>query len=322
MSKLSSFIRLVRLPNLIMILFVQYMVRFAFLYPVFKISGLKLQMNEGMFFMFSIAFLFMAAGGYIINDYNDIEIDKINKPTRMVIGNGYTAPEAQELYWIISLTGVVIGFWSCFEMGLPSLGILFFIYLTGLWFYSTTFKYNLLIGNIVISIFLALVPFASALVEVFADVKKHYWADLHGVPSLIYNGILVISLFAFLLNLARELVKDAEDMEGDAKAGCRTVPIIWGLKATKALVGLVLICIVGALSKYSLKLYDEKDWLSLGYIIGFILVPILVIMIGLFIASAPKQFHRISTWLKLLMVLGISYLFVFAFILLTNYDVK
>jgi len=322
MSKLGYFIRLVRLPNLIMILFVQYMVRFAFLYPIFKISGLRLQLNEGIFFLFSIAFVCMAAGGYIINDYYDVEIDKINKPDRMIIGKGYTLAEALELYWVVSLTGVVIGFWSCYEMGLPALGVLFFIYLSGLWYYATTLKYMVLVGNILVSLFLALVPFTVGLVELFADKKESALGTDFIFPLSSYKAVIVISVFAFLVNLARELVKDAEDMEGDAKAGCRTVPIIWGLKTTKTLVTLSLVCIMCALGKYSLRLFGEGDWLSLGYIIAFVLVPILIILIGLFMASTPKEFHRISTWLKWLMVSGISYLFVFTFILLSYYDVE
>ncbi len=316
MNKLGPFLKLVRLPNLIMILFVQYMVRFCFLYPTYKILGLSLHMNEGLFFLFSMAFLFMAAGGYVINDYWDVEIDKINKPERMVIGHGYTLAEAFELYWILSLMGVVIGFWSCYEMGLPSLGILFFIYMSGLWYYSTMFKYMRLLGNIIISIFLALVPFTAALVEIFADVRGHYFASVHSVPSIISYGVIIISVFAFLANFARELVKDAEDMEGDAKAGCKTVPIVFGIPATKTMVTVLLLCILAVLGYLIRFAMSADDALAIAYIVMAIVAPVFYILTLLYSADDPKGYHRVSNWLKLLMVSGISYLFVFAYTLL------
>ncbi len=141
MKVLLSYIRLVRPLNLLIILLTLYMVRLSFASPPFFIFLYRpLQVPATMYALFSIAFICMAAGGYIINDYYDIEIDKINKPGKVIIGNALTARSALIAYWVISISGTIMGFLSCCVAGVPLLGFLFLFYLLALWFYSYKLK--------------------------------------------------------------------------------------------------------------------------------------------------------------------------------------
>ncbi|MGP8217374.1 MAG: geranylgeranylglycerol-phosphate geranylgeranyltransferase [Bacteroidia bacterium] len=309
-------IKLIRLPNLIIILFTQYMIRFAFLYPYFKIQGFSLQLSEPVFLVFSLAFVFMAASGYIINDYYDVEADKINKPGKVFIGNTVSRGIALWFYWIFCIVGLAMGSWSSAKIGLPGLGLLFFFYATGLWFYSTTFKYIFLLGNILVSLFIGLVPLTAGFVELYAGIQQAMQINADVDFSSVLKAIEAISVFAFLVTFAREIVKDMEDMEGDAKAGCRTLPIVLGIKACKIFTLFILLMLFSLVSILLLKCWNAKGWLSVAYISGFIELPLLVLAFGLNKANSKPGFHKISNGLKFLMVSGISYLFVFAYVCL------
>jgi 4-hydroxybenzoate polyprenyltransferase len=286
------------------------------LYPVFKMTGFSLQLNEGYYFMFCFAFVCMAAGGYIINDYSDVNIDKINKPGKVIIGKEIAAEQALRLYWVFSIVGIALGIYAAYKIRLPGLGLLFFIYLSGLWFYSTSLKYIFLIGNFVIAVFLALVPFIAGLIELYTDVSNPYFGNSNVNMSFLLYGITGISVFAFLINLAREIVKDMEDVEGDKVAGCRTLPIVLGIKATKNVVWFIMILVISLSAYVEYKAFDVNDWYTLVYIAGFIDVPVLVSLTKLKSANTPAEFHKVSGMIKWLMVLGICYLFVFTFICL------
>jgi len=297
-----------------MILFTQYMVRFAFLSPIFKYSGFSLQMNEGLFTVFALSFVFMAAGGYIINDYYDVDIDMLNKPDKVIIGEQINPSEAIVTYWILSLLGLGTGCFACYKAGLPELGIIFFIYMSGLWYYSTSLKYQFMVGNLLIAFFLAIVPFTAGIVELYADVKNPLFNDRDIDFAFLFYWIVGISLFAFLSTLVREIVKDMEDIEGDRSAGCRTLPIVMGQEAAKKIAQFLLLLMFFLLAYLQYEQWKQGDWKSVVYFSVFIQLPILFLVARLSGASTSKDYHRISTWVKILMVSGISYLFVFAYI--------
>lgn len=308
-----AFFRLIRPLNLLIILFVQYMVRFAFLYPAFKYAGFSLQLNEGLFAVFAFAFVFMAAGGYIINDYFDVEMDKLNKPSKVIIGT-YVKPNiAYSAYWIFGLLGLVMGCWASYKIGLPALSAVFLIYLSGLWFYSSTIKYQLIAGNLLVALFIALVPFVAGLVELYADIKNPQFYACNLSLKFLFYWIAGISVFAFLLTLIREIVKDIEDTEGDKAAGCRTIPIVFGKNAAKRVAQILLLITFLCLAYFQYNQWKIKDIKSLVYCTLFLQAPILFIIARINKANVQRDFHNISSWLKILMVLGISYLFIVAY---------
>ena len=316
MNSVKAFFRLVRFPNLLIILFTQYMVRYALLYPYYKMQGFTLQLSESIFLVFSLAFVCLAAGGYIINDYYDVKADKVNKPEKVIIGKNISPDIALLLYSALTITGVCLGCWASTKMNLPMLGLLFFFYASGLWFYTTAFKYMFLVGNFLVSLFIAFVPFTAGFVELYSSVTLG-----HGIHSDINFGALlkivsVVSVFAFLITLAREIVKDIEDIEGDKKAGCNTLPIAWGVNAGKRVANFVLLVLFVLLCYIGFQFWKVGSGWSIAYMVCLVQIPLLVSIIGINRANTSTDFHKMSTWLKWLMLSGISYLFVFAYICL------
>ena len=310
MKVFLSYIRLVRPFNLIMIVFTLYMVRMFFLLPtVDSHPQIYLPVSEITYALFSLSFVLIAAGGYIINDYYDIEIDKVNKPGRVVIGNDIAPRSALTTYWILNICSLVTGFVSCYLAGVPLLGSLFLFYLVGLWLYSYKLKSTFLFGNILIGIFLALVTLGGTYIILYAKPATIVFTREENV--IIWKLMGAISVFASLSTLIREIVKDAEDMEGDIIAGCRTMPIVIGVKTTKWIVFFLILVLNGLLG------YVQYQCMFLGkypfiYFLVFLELPFIIILYKLLKASEPNSFHKISAWLKWLMLTGIIYVFALA----------
>src|ERR1019366_9227099 len=111
-----AFLKLIRLPNLLIIAFTQYMIRLCLIEPILKASGFELQMSDLEFALLVLAVVFVSAGGYIINDYFDVRIDNINKPEQLVIDKGIKRRVAMGAHAVLSCLGVAIGIflsWKC-----------------------------------------------------------------------------------------------------------------------------------------------------------------------------------------------------------------
>ncbi len=310
MRLIAAFLRLVRLPNLFFMALSQVLFQFCIYQTLYKEA-----IPEGdtvHFILLVLASLLIAAAGYIINDYFDINIDEVNKPHRMVVDKVISRRWAIAWHFMLSITGIVL---TAFALPILQkwyliLGNIFCVAL--LWFYSTSFKRQLLTGNIVVSLLTAwtiLIIFFSkvSLADAFgAGDGNHY--KLFRI-AILYAG------FAFIISLIREAIKDMEDMEGDAKYGCKTMPIVWGVNATKVYVAVWLIVLLSVLIVVMVYILQFQWWLPVAYGIATILFPLVVIMIKLKRSSTVQQFHQLSTITKLVMFTGIlSMLFFYFFI--------
>jgi 4-hydroxybenzoate polyprenyltransferase len=311
MKLFLSYLRLVRPINLIIIAFTLYMVRFYFIVPALNFFSFPLQLKETVFALFALSFVLIAAGGYIINDYYDVEIDKVNNPGRVIIGNTISARAAFTNYMALSVCGLITGAWSCFKAGTPVLELLFVFYVIGLWFYSFKLKSTFFWGNLLIAIFLGLVPFASAYIELQADSSNPESPDM--IISSLQSGACGIALFAFLATLLREIVKDMEDIEGDRTTGANTMAIAWGINKTKISAQFLILFIMASLGLIQYYAWTSGWHPTAYYILIAIQIPFIIIIWLLQKANEPRQFHWVSIGLKIVMVTGICYLFVFSY---------
>jgi 4-hydroxybenzoate polyprenyltransferase len=310
MRLIAAFLRLVRLPNLFFMALSQVLFQFCIYQTLYK--GSIPEGDTFHFILLVLASLLIAAAGYIINDYFDINIDEVNKPHRMVVDKVISRRWAIAWHFMLSITGIVL---TAFALPILQkwyliLGNIFCVAL--LWLYSTNFKRQLLTGNIVVSLLTAwtiLIIFFSkvSLADAFgAGDGNHY--KLFRI-AILYAG------FAFIISLIREAIKDMEDMEGDAKYGCKTMPIVWGVNATKVYVAVWLIVLLAILIVVMVYILQFQWWLPVAYGIATILFPLVVIMIKLKRSSTVQDFHQLSTITKLVMFTGIlSMLFFYFFI--------
>ncbi|TAL59776.1 MAG: prenyltransferase [Bacteroidetes bacterium] len=319
-----AFLKLIRLPNLLIIAFTQYMIRLCLVEPILNLSGLFIQMSDMEFALLVLATVFIAAGGYVINDYFDVRIDNINKPDQLVIDHGVKRRVAMGAHAVLSFLGVAMGIFLAWKCNiLMAGGTLFTVSVIGLWFYSTLFKYQFLSGNIVISLFTGMVPFMVALFEVpriILTYNSKLVQQQHDFGSAVTDTLLLwagaYGITAFGLSLIREIIKDMEDVEGDKEYGCRTIPIVLGMKKAKAIVlSLILLFMTGIGCIQYIQL-AAKDKYSFLYFLAFIQLPLLFVLVNVIAANVKKNFHIASILVKCIMLTGICYLLMLKFVLL------
>lgn len=321
MGSLFQFLRLIRFPNLIIIALTQYAIRFGITAPFLKQGGLDLFLDERLFFCLVTATVLIAASGYIINDYFDVKLDLLNKPKQLIIGKHISRRMAMFLHTVINGIGISLALYVAISIGHPMLVLFQIASAVLLWFYSVNFKKQIIIGNIIVALLTALVPFTAGYYEVAVMFDETVRATnavetpfntetlgslLFSIKYLLY-WIIGYSIFAFLLTFIREIIKDCEDIEGDQAFGCKTLPIVHGIKNAKNLALLttaILLCLVALLEViFSLS----GNWISLGYFIVFISIPLLFVAIKTKRASVKKDFFIISQSIKVIMLFGIIY---------------
>ncbi len=319
-----AFLKLIRLPNLLIIAFTQYMIRLCLMEPVLKLSGLYLQMSDLEFFLLVLATVFISAGGYIINDYYDVRIDNINKPDDIVIDKGVKRRVAMGAHSVLSFLGVAIGIALAWKCNILMAGAtLFCVSVIALWYYSTSFKYQFLTGNLVVSLLTGMTPFMVALFEIpliidrYNNTLAQQEIDFGTTAThtlLLWAGCY--SLAAFGLSLIREIIKDMEDVEGDKEYGCRTLPIVMGIKKAKLICTSLILLFMAGIGYLMAHQYAANDKISFGYFFALVQAPLAFILFRLFTASEKKHFHFASVMVKVTMLAGICFLFVLRFVLL------
>jgi 4-hydroxybenzoate polyprenyltransferase len=136
----------------------------------------------------------------------------------------------------------------------------------------------------------------------------------HSQPKLFRFAFLYAG-FAFILSLIREAIKDIEDMPGDARYGCRTMPIAWGVNTTKVYTAVWLIILIVILVVVQVYVLQFRWWWAVAYCVLFIIAPLIDIFLQLFKASTTKQYHKLSSQTKLVMLTGILSMIFFYFYL-------
>jgi len=332
-----SFLRLIRWPNLLIIVLTQYLLRYFLLMPWVQLAladwDFKLKLTDLDFFLLVLSTLCIAAAGYIINDYFDNYIDRINKPAKVIIGNTVKRRVGMALHVALNLIGIGLGFYVAIKAGMYKLGFIHIISTGLLWFYSTTFKKQLLIGNIIVALLAGLVPLIVALYEIppliyhYEGLRDMYSALFEENPTIsqllahnlnsMFYFIVMLSVFAFLTTLVREIIKDAQDIYGDAQFGCRTLPITIGIQWTKYIVIFLIVIIMLILFYFQQEQYGS-DKLSFYYFLFALQIPFAFLIYKIIRASDPVDFTFPSHLTKLIMLMGILYTLVHYKYLVSN----
>jgi 4-hydroxybenzoate polyprenyltransferase len=300
-----AFFRLIRWPNLLFIALTQYLFYFCILIPSFYQGHPVLEniLKPHDFVLLSISSVLIAAAGYIINDYFDLNIDRINKPGKVVVEK--IIKRRWAIIWHLALSGlgIIIGFYLSWKLRNIFIGPSNTVCVLILLFYSTTFKKKLLIGNVLISLLTAWVIGVLYLCEF--RLHRFVNPEFHGALSRVYKFTVVYASFAFIISLVREVIKDMEDMEGDSRYGRRTIPLVWGLNAAKFFCATWLSILVAALIFIQFYVLQYKWWLTIIFTCFLVIYPILRVLKKLSRATEPAQFYQLSQLIKSIMMMGI-----------------
>ena len=271
--------------------------------PIFDASHIQPNINGSLIPLLLLSYVFVAAGGYIINDYFDLNIDQINKPDKVMIDKYISRRWAIFFHSFLSIASVVIGIYIDKQTGIHLLGLANFVYGLLLFIYSLSLKKKLLAGNLLIACLLAWVIVVITLCEgnQFTLLGHHRIVNTQKLLryTILYAG------FAFVINLIREVVKDMEDVEGDRKYGCRTMPIAWGINSTKVFVGVWLVVLIAILILLQFYALQSQWWFFTIYCVVAVIAPLISAFKKLSKAQTPKEYHEISSLIKIIMFTGI-----------------
>ncbi|MCX6337347.1 MAG: geranylgeranylglycerol-phosphate geranylgeranyltransferase [Bacteroidetes bacterium] len=281
MKLLFAFLRLIRWPNLVFIALTQFLFEYCIYERVFPTNELV----RASFYLLMIASVLIAAAGYIINDYFDLNIDQINRPGKVVVS------EVINRRWVI--------FW---HMSLSLLGIYFTIFalpfhhfwhlvlanmlsVIFLWIYSTSLKKQLLVGNLLISFLTAwvigILYFSKYPLN---EINQMYTTSMQNVRffrlAILYAG------FAFIISF-------------------KTMPIVWGVNPSKVFVAVWLVVIIASLLILQAYTFQLGWWASVVYCLFLIVFPLVYVLIKLYAASQSAHYNHLSTVIKFIMFTGI-----------------
>ncbi len=293
---LKYFFQLVRWKNLVLIALMQFLIKFYFL-SNFEFAT---TLTYSLFYLLVFATICITASGYIINDIYDYKIDLINKSNKVIIEKYISIKSSKKLYFVLNTLGVILGAFLSFKINKPIYSLYFVIISAILFIYSKYLKGRVLIGNITVSLLLAL----SILIVLIFDKMHPINLKQINLTNTTQHIIIIYAIIAFLINLIREIVKDIEDVNGDYNNNLKTLPIIFGRKSAKNVA--IFLGILSSLTFLFIVFNKLKiDTIVFGYIFLLIFSPLLYSIYLLNKAKKKKHYTKISTLLKIIIFTGV-----------------
>jgi len=314
---MKAFLKIIRWPNLCIVILTMVLMRYAILGPVLSklnialmempgtISAMMLQMPLLDFILLVTATVLITAAGYVINDYFDIKTDLINRG-KVIVGTSIPRRTAMMWHNFLNAAGVAIGFYVSWRTGYFWMGILFLLVSGLLYFYSASYKRQFLIGNIIVAFLTAMVPMLVVMYEA-PFLFRYYSLNAFQPPdlSILFFWVGGFALFAFMTTLTREIIKDIEDFEGDIAYGRNTLPVVIGILTSK-IVSVCLVLLTLALL-FIIWYFFLNDTITLVYISLTVAAPLMFVIYQLIISKSRKQLHSASRIMKIIMLTGILY---------------
>ncbi len=286
MQKVFAFLQITRTNNLIIMLVtlaVSYYCLTDYLTPE--------DLLQPRFLLLCACVVLTAAAGYIINDYHDINIDLINKPNKVVIGKIISRRWAMLLHFIFNGFAIISGFYLSVYIGLLVAACIVL-----LWLYSVHFKKQFLSGNLLVG---TLSAFVIAILPLFNQLISSYL-------------VWVYALFAFGINFIREIIKDAEDVRGDSKFNCKTLPIVFGVRKTKKVIIILVLIYTILLFAHTFIAnslipfrHSYGQVFYTFYMLLFVIVPLIITTFFLINADVKSDFSRLSVLYKVIIISGL-----------------
>ncbi len=233
----------------------------------------------------AISAALIAAGANALNDYYDVATDLINRPNRAIPSGRLSRAVAGVWGWLLTCIGLAVGFWVDTRLGLMAFGVGVL-----LWLYNSRLKQTYFWGNLSVAVC--------------------------GGAAFIYGGLavgkvsasLIPATFAMLIHLAREIVKDVDDVSGDMAAGSRTIPIVSGKRTALNISALILILLSLATPlPYFLGDYSAKYLALVSFSAAF---PLLILSFFMVKGLTAEGVKRVGNILKIIMITGLLALYV------------
>lgn len=310
-TMIKNFLKLIRWPNLLVVTITMGFMLVFLIHPLLGTPVFKSGLTLLEFIMLTASVLLITMGGYIVNDLSDVNPDSVNKPGKNLIGEKFSTSAATQLYWITTFAGLALG--TLFSYHLKQINYsLIFVFTAGLlWFYSSKYKCQPLVGNMVVAVLSSLSFVLVWLFSFFAlSNQAQVFTAAQSTFPLITRIVFIYAAFAFLVTLFREIVKDLEDFSGDYRYGCRTLPVAYGTGVAKVaalITGYLTVAGMAWAGWFFFK--SGHHWLA-GWFVLMVLA-LLAMLLKLHQADEKKEFSKLSLYSKLLMIMGILSMVIF-----------
>ncbi|MBQ3634751.1 MAG: geranylgeranylglycerol-phosphate geranylgeranyltransferase [Bacteroidales bacterium] len=300
---MGDYFRLTRVGNLLFLVVFGCLLRYAYIIPSLEQAGVEVALSHIDFALIMLAEVLLAAGGNALNDYFDVQTDMINRPETVVVGRSVDRRSALLCHVLLTIVGLFAGFYVSFVLRKGSLAMMFLGVALALWFYSTHFKRQMLVGNVVVALLVGLSGYVVVCVD-FAAIDLAAGSFVTGCSpySHVWYVVCTFCAFAFISNLGREIIKDMEDVEGDSRTNCRTVAVELGLQYSKVVVLTVEAFMLVILA---VSLYITGVMVMTIYGVVAVALPTLLLMWWVWRGESKKDFHRASVLSKFIMLFGI-----------------
>jgi len=301
---MKSYLQIIRPKNLILVAVSQLLIYYVYILPI---TDGNITLSNGLWWLFILDTVLIAAGGYVINDIYDRSTDQINKPTNTFIKDGaLSIGQTQAYYWGIVVIGFLIAAYIAYSIHKLHLLAIYPTAVAALFFYSKSWKKMPYIGNLVVVLFCAMVPGIVwyAEIDVINELKISDPTDWQFLTSVFVAYIV----FAALSTAAREMVKDIEDIEGDQLQGYQTAPIATSVSSVKVVIMISLTLLICSYYLWVARFESTAKYVMTAIVGTLMVAPSLWILIQVRAAQAKHHYSSISKYLKYLMAVS---LFVF-----------
>jgi geranylgeranylglycerol-phosphate geranylgeranyltransferase len=276
MKKIIAFITILRPLN--------FLITFLSIYFAIVIADKSLFLSWKAF-LGSLAGGIISGAGMVINDYFDVEIDRINRPERPIPAGLISSNTAIVYYVILNLIALALLLFT------NSIALLIaLISIVVIFFYSHSLKNRGLIGNFVVG-------FMTGLAFIFG-----------GVIGENVLPMLFPFLFALLVNFAREILKDVEDIEGDRIKNLKTFPIVYGEKrAIQFFVFLISLTIIVTIIPFLLGVFNVYYLLIVLFLVDLVFVHIIKRVLN---QPSRTELRKLSELIKYEMIFGLIAIYI------------
>lgn len=311
---MKDYLKLIRIPNLVFIAILLWVMEKWVAVPVLGQSLWQEQLPWWLLMLLIVSTVLIAAGGYVINDYFDVKIDRINRPERLIVTRTISKEQAMRFFQILTACGIAMGIAVAVVVKSTTLGLIYVVVPGLLWFYSSSYKRQFIVGNVIVAFASALVPMLIAFANV-SYLKHSYGEVVQYSPAShdLYIWLGGFALFAFLCTWIREVIKDLQDQTGDRELECHSMPIKMGETPTKVFVTAMVLLTVGLIAWLAFSILPFLHvWgcLSIRYVVFGLFVPFVCLLWLVWAAKIPSDYRAPQFLAKFIMFLGTLYAYV------------
>lgn len=287
MSQLSSYLKLIRYPNLIIIMGTMMILKFT----VFPPESIQKTL---VYLIFVLLPVLTAASGYVINDIMDIKTDLINKPEKVFLRNGISRKAIHIFYITLLIFSILLSEILDYLTGLNMLLVVIISQFL-LILYAFILKKTPLAGNFLVAFLSGIIP----ILVIYYEVNYINSSESHS--SLNKSIIISYGFIAFYTSLIREVIKDLEDLKGDKTTQAYTLPVLFGKEFAHFIVYIIYILPLFAFVFMNEHMFRKTliPFLTIFYASSLPFISTLIF------SKNPLKYTQCSLFLKISMFTGI-----------------